>query len=67
MTFGYPEIMEQDPVVPKRPRNLMERLAQFVSELWAQRHHVIETRRRIKKKFADENHWFVRLDTELID
>ena len=60
MTSGYPEITEQDPFVPKRPRDRKERLAQFVSELWAQRHHVIETRRRSNKKFADENDWFVR-------
>ena len=60
MTFGYPEITEQDPVVPERPRDRMERLAQFVSELWAQLHQVIETRSQIKKKFADENDWFVR-------
>ena len=60
MTYEYPEITEQDPLTPKRPRDRKGRLAQFVSELWAQRHHVIETRRRINKKFMDENDWFVR-------
>ena len=60
MTCGDPAITEQDPVIPERPKDRMERLAQFVSELWAQRHQVIETRRQIKKKFADENDWFVR-------
>ena len=60
MTFGYPEITVQDAAVPERPRDRMERLAQFVSELWARRHHVIKTPRRIEKKFADENDWFVR-------
>ena len=44
-----------------------ERLAKFVGELWAQRRHVVETRRRIEKRFADENDWFVRKDTELVD
>ena len=44
-----------------------ERLAKFVSELWAQRCHVVETRRRIDKRFADQNDWFVRKDTELVD
>ena len=44
-----------------------EQLAKFVSELWAQRSHVVETRRRIDKRFADENDWFIRNDTELVD
>ena len=34
----------------------LERLAKFVGELWAQRRQcVFETRRRIDKRFADEN------------
>jgi len=28
---------------------------------------VLETRRRIDQKFAEENDWFVRQDTELVD
>ena len=67
MTSGYPEITEQDPPVPMQPRDHQERLAKFVGELWAQRRHVVETRRRIEKRFADENDWFVRVDTELVD
>ena len=67
MTSGYPEITEQDPSVPIQPGVLRERLAKFVGELWAQRRHVVETRRRIDKRFADENDWFVRKDTELMD
>ena len=50
-----------------QPRDRRERLSKFVGELWAQRRHVIETRRRIDKRFADENDWFVRKDTELVD
>ena len=60
MTFGYPEITEQGLLVPESPRDRMERLARFVRELWAKRHHVIATQRQIKKKFVDENDWFVR-------
>ncbi len=67
MTSGYPETTEQDPSVPMQPGNHRERLAKFVGELWAQRRHVVETRRRIEKRFADENDWFVRKDTELVD
>jgi hypothetical protein len=67
MTSGYPEITEQDPSVRMQPGNHRERLAKFVGELWAQRRHVAETRRRIEKRFADENDWFVRIDTELVD
>ena len=50
-----------------QPRDHRERLAKFVSESWAHRRHVAETRRRIEKKFTDENDWFVRKDTELVD
>ena len=67
MTSGYPEITEQDPSVSMQPGDRRERLAKFVGELWAQRRHVFETRRRIDKRFADENDWFVRKDTELVD
>ena len=67
MNSGYPEITEQDPLVPMQPGDHRERLAKFVSELWAQRRHVVETRRHIDKKFADETHWFVRKDTGLVD
>ena len=59
--------MEQDPLVPMQSVGRRERLAKFVGELWAQRRHVVETRRRIDKRFADENDWFVRKDTELVD
>ena len=67
MTSGYPEITEQDPLVALHSEGHRERLAKFVSELWAQRRHVVETRRRIDKRFADESDWFVRKDTELVD
>ena len=68
MTSGYPETTEQDPSsVPMQPGDHRERLAKFVVELWAQRRHIVETRRRIEKRFADENDWFVRKDTELVD
>ena len=67
MTSGYPEITEQDPLVAVQPGVHRERLAKFVSELWAQRRHVVDARRRIDKRFADENDWFVREDTELVD
>ena len=60
MTSGYPETTEQDPSVPMQRGDHRERLAKFVGELWAQRRHVAETRRRIEKRFADENDWFVR-------
>lgn len=67
MTSGYPETTEQDPSVPMQRGDHRERLAKFVGELWAQRRHVAETRRRIEKRFADEHDWFVRIDTELVD
>ena len=67
MTTGYPETTEQDPWVPMQRGDHRERLAKLVGELWAQRRHVVETRRRIEKRFADENDWFVRKDTELVD
>ena len=51
----------------EQPGDRKERLAKFVMELWAQHRHVLETRRRIDQKFADENDWFVRQDTELVD
>ena len=66
MTSGYPEITEQDPLVPMLSGGHRERLAKLVGELLARR-HVVETRRRIDKRFADENNWFVRKDTELVD
>ena len=67
MTSGYPEITEQDPSVSMQPGDHQKRLAKFVGELWAQRRQVVETRRRIDKRFGDENDWFVRKDTELVD
>ena len=67
MTSGYPVITEQDPLVNMQSGGHQEQLAKFVGELWAQRRHVIENRRRIDKRFADENDWFVRKDTELMD
>ena len=67
MTSGYPEITEQDPSASMQAGDRRERLAKFVGELWAQRRHVVETRRRIDKRFADESDWFVRKDTELVD
>ena len=53
--------------MPMQPGDHRGRLAKFVGELWAQRRHVVETRRRIDKRFEDENDWFVRKDTELVD
>ena len=67
MTSGYPETSEQDPSASMQAGDRRERLAKFVGELWAQRRHVVETRRHIDKRFADENDWFVRKDTELVD
>ena len=67
MTTRNPEITEQNPLVPIQAGDHRERLAKFVSELWAQRRHLIETQRRIDKRFADENDWLVRKDTELVD
>ena len=59
MTSGYPKSTEQDSSVPMTPGDHSERLAKFVGELWAQRRRVVEARRRIDKRFADENDWFV--------
>ena len=67
MTSGNPETSEQDPSASMQAGDRRERLAKFVGELWAQRRHVVETRRRIDKRFADENDLFVRKDTELVD
>ena len=67
MTSGYPEITEQDPSVQTQTGDHRKGLAKFVGELWAQRRHVVDTRRRIDKRLADENDWFVRKDTELVD
>ena len=67
MTSGNPETTEQDPLVPMQTGDHRERLAKFVSKLQAQRRHLIETQRRIDKRFADENDWLVRKDTELVD
>ena len=50
-----------------QPGDHRERLAKFVSELWAKRRHVVEPRRRIDKKFVDESDWYVRIDTEIVD
>ena len=67
MKTGFQDTTEQDPLLPEQPGDRKERLAKFVMELWAQHRHVLETRRRIDQKFADENDWFVRQDTELVD
>ena len=67
MTTENPETTEQNPLVPVQTEDHRERLAKFVSELWAQRRYLIETQRRIDKRFADENDWLVRKDTELVD
>ena len=67
MSAGFPEVTEQDPSLPEQLGDRNERLANFVMELWAQHRHVVETRRRIDKKFADESDWLVRKDTELVD
>ena len=67
MTSGYPETTEQDPSLPMQPGDHRERLAKFVGELWAQRRHVVETRRHIEERFADEYDRFDRKDTELVD
>jgi|TARA_B100000405_G_scaffold46229_1_gene30376 hypothetical protein len=67
MSAGFPEVTEQDPSLPEQLGDRKERLAKFVMELWAQHRHVVETRRRIDKKFADESDWLVRKDTELVD
>ena len=67
MSAGFPEVTEQDPSLPEQLGDRNERLANFVMELWAQHRRVLETRRRIDQKFAEENDWFVRQDTELVD
>ena len=67
MNAGFREVTEQDPSLPEQPEKRQERLAKFVMELWAQHLHVVKTRRRIDKKFADKNDLFVRKDTELVD
>lgn len=67
MNTGLQDIKEQDPSLPEQQGDRKERLAKFVMELWAQHRHVLETRRRIDQKFAEENDWFVRKDTELVD
>ena len=67
MTDGNPETKEQNPLVPMQTEDHRELLAEFVSKLWAQRRHLVETQRRIDKRFADENDWLVRKDTELVD
>ena len=67
MTTENPETTVQNPLVTMHTGDHRERFAKFVSELWAQRRHLIETQRRIDKRFADENDWLVRKDTELVD
>ena len=67
MSAGLPDVTEQYLSLPGQPGDRKERLAKFVMELWAQHRHVVETRRRIDKKFADESDWLVRKDTELVD
>ena len=67
MSAGFPDLTEQDPSLPGQLGDRKERLAKFVMELWAQHRYVVETRRRIDKKFADESDWLVRKDTELVD
>ena len=67
MTTRNPETTEQNPLVPMQTGDHRERLAKFVSNLWAQRLHLLETQRRIDKRVADENDWLVRKDTELVD
>ena len=67
MSTGFPEVTEQDPSLPGQLGDRKERLAKFVMELWAQHRSVVETRRRIDKKFADDQDWLVHKDTELVD
>ena len=67
MSAGFPEVTEQDPSLPEQLGDRKERLAKFVMELWAQHRQVVETRRRIDKRFADQQDWLVRKDTELVD
>ena len=67
MTTENPETTEQNPLVPMQAWDHRERHGKFVNKLWAQRRHLTETQRRIDKRFADENDWLVRKDTELVD
>ena len=67
MKTGLQDMTGRNPSLPEQPGDRKERLAKFVMELWAQHRHVLETRRRIDQKFAEENDWFVRKDTELVD
>ena len=67
MNTGFQDMTGQNPSLPEQPGDRKEPLAKFVMELWAQHRRVLETRRRIDQKFADENDWFVRQDTELVD
>ena len=67
MKTGLQDMTGQNPSLPEQPGDRKERLAKFVMELWEQHRHVLETRRRIDQKFAEENDWFVRKDTELVD
>ena len=67
MSAGLPEVTEQDPSLLEQPGERKERLAKFVMELWAQHRHVVETRRRVEKRFEDVRDWPVRKDTELVD
>ena len=67
MSAGFPEVTKQDPSLPEQLGDRKEWLAKFVMELWAQHRQVVETRRRIDKRFADQQDWLVRKDTELVD
>ena len=67
MKIGLQDMTGQNPSLPEQPGDRKELLAKFVMELWAQHRRVLETRRRIDQKFADEHDWFVRKDTELVD
>ena len=67
MKTGLQDMTGQNPSLPEQPGDRKEQLAKFVMELWAQHRRVLETRRRIDQKFAEENDWFVRQDTELVD
>ena len=67
MKAGLQDMTGRNPSLPEQPGDRKERLAKFVMEPWAQHRRVLETRRRIDQKFAEENDWFVRQDTELVD
>ena len=67
MKTGLQDMTGQNPSLPEQPGDRKERLAKFVMELWAQHRQVVETRRRIDKRFADQQDWLVRKDTELVD